>query len=95
MRLALKMKAPAAILWYERMLKYITGESYSLGRLTETGERNINMERLFNMREGLTGKVRTIIGGAPVSADFAEEIGADAYAYDAANAVERVKELIG
>ena len=60
LRLALKMKAPAAILWYERMLKYITGESYSLGRLTETGERNINMERLFNMREGFSRKDDTL-----------------------------------
>jgi 5-methyltetrahydrofolate--homocysteine methyltransferase len=44
---------------------------------------------------GLTGQVRTIIGGAPVTEKFAREIGADAYAFDAANAVERVKALIG
>jgi 5-methyltetrahydrofolate--homocysteine methyltransferase len=42
----------------------------------------------------LTGKVKTIVGGAPVSADFAREVGADAYGFDAANAVERVKSLI-
>jgi len=45
--------------------------------------------------EGLMGKIRTIIGGAPVSAEYAREIGADAYAYDAANAIQRVKEMIG
>jgi 5-methyltetrahydrofolate--homocysteine methyltransferase len=44
--------------------------------------------------EGLAGKIRTVIGGAPVSADYAREIGADAYAYDGANAVERVRALI-
>ena len=44
--------------------------------------------------QGLAGKVRTIVGGAPVSADFARGIGADAYAYDAANAVERIRTLI-
>jgi 5-methyltetrahydrofolate--homocysteine methyltransferase len=44
---------------------------------------------------GLAGKIRTIIGGAPVSKDFADEIGADAYGYDAANAVEQVKSLLG
>ncbi len=44
--------------------------------------------------QGLQGKVRTIVGGAPVSTDFASEIGADAYGFDAANAVERVKNLI-
>ena len=45
--------------------------------------------------EGLGGKVKVIVGGAPVSGDFAVEIGADAHGYDAANAVERVKALIG
>jgi len=44
--------------------------------------------------EGLAGRVRIVVGGAPVSADFAREIGADGYAYDAANAVERVKALM-
>ncbi len=44
---------------------------------------------------GLDRSVRTIVGGAPVTEEFARDIGADAYAYDAANAVDRVKELIG
>ncbi|HOW44897.1 MAG TPA: corrinoid protein [Candidatus Aminicenantes bacterium] len=46
-------------------------------------------------RENLRGRVRTIVGGAPVSAEYAAEIGADAYGYDCAQAVERVKELAG
>jgi 5-methyltetrahydrofolate--homocysteine methyltransferase len=45
--------------------------------------------------EGLGGEVKTIVGGAPLSADFAQEIGADAYAYDGANAVDKVKALVG
>ena len=45
-------------------------------------------------QRGLAPRVRTIIGGAPVSADFARQIGADAYAYDGANAVERVRALL-
>jgi len=44
---------------------------------------------------GLRGRIRTIVGGAPVSAEFAREIGADAYAFDAGSAVERVKALAG
>jgi 5-methyltetrahydrofolate--homocysteine methyltransferase len=44
---------------------------------------------------GLAGKVKVIVGGAPVSTEFAREIGADAYGYDAANAVERVRVLVG
>jgi 5-methyltetrahydrofolate--homocysteine methyltransferase len=43
---------------------------------------------------GLSPKIKTIVGGAPVSADFASQIGADAYGFDAANAVDRVKELM-
>jgi 5-methyltetrahydrofolate--homocysteine methyltransferase len=49
--------------------------------------------RLLRER-GLEGRIRTIVGGAPVSPDFAREIGADAYAFDAASAVDRVKSLI-
>jgi 5-methyltetrahydrofolate--homocysteine methyltransferase len=44
---------------------------------------------------GLSDKIKTIIGGAPVSADYAHQIGADAYAFDATNAVEKVKALVG
>jgi 5-methyltetrahydrofolate--homocysteine methyltransferase len=44
---------------------------------------------------GLAGRVKVIVGGAPVSTEFAREIGADAYGYDAANAVERVRALVG
>jgi 5-methyltetrahydrofolate--homocysteine methyltransferase len=44
---------------------------------------------------GLGEKIKVIIGGAPVSPEFASQIGADAYGYDAANAVLRVKELVG
>jgi 5-methyltetrahydrofolate--homocysteine methyltransferase len=42
----------------------------------------------------LDGKVRTIIGGAPVDEAFARRIGADAYGFDAGNAVDVVKRLI-
>jgi 5-methyltetrahydrofolate--homocysteine methyltransferase len=39
--------------------------------------------------------VKVVIGGAPVTQDYADDIGADAYGYDAANAVGLVKGLIG
>ena len=45
-------------------------------------------------QQGLDGRVKTIVGGAPVSKEFAREIGADAYGFDAANAVERVRGLM-
>jgi 5-methyltetrahydrofolate--homocysteine methyltransferase len=48
---------------------------------------------LLNERN-LNGKIKTIIGGAPVSKEYAEKIGADAFAFDASNSVIVVKELI-
>ena len=39
--------------------------------------------------------VKTMVGGAPVTQSFADEIGADGYAPDAASAVDVVKSLLG
>lgn len=44
---------------------------------------------------GLRFNVKIIIGGAPVSQKFADEIGADGYARDAVLAVDKVKQLLG
>ena len=43
---------------------------------------------------GLKEKVLVIVGGAPLSLEYASKIGADGYARDAARAVEKVRELI-
>lgn len=43
---------------------------------------------------GLKGKIKTIVGGAPVNQNWADKIGADAYAEDAASAAQKIKELI-
>jgi 5-methyltetrahydrofolate--homocysteine methyltransferase len=42
----------------------------------------------------LNGNTKTIIGGCPTSQRYADEIGADGYAEDAAAAVDKVKELL-
>ncbi len=44
--------------------------------------------------QGLSDKVKVIVGGAPLSEEFAQSIGADSYGYDAANAVEKVMALV-
>jgi 5-methyltetrahydrofolate--homocysteine methyltransferase len=44
--------------------------------------------------QGLAGSVRTVIGGAPVTEEYAREIGADGYGFDAAHAVECVRGLV-
>lgn len=43
---------------------------------------------------GLREKVRVLIGGAPVTQSYADEIKADGYAADAASAVEKAKGIL-
>ena len=44
---------------------------------------------------GLRDRVKTIVGGAPVTARWASRIGADAYGEDAQDAVKQVSQLLG
>jgi len=46
------------------------------------------------IRQGLRGKYKTIVGGAPVTQRWADRIGADAYAQDANDGVKKVKKLL-
>lgn len=62
--------------------------------LTTTAPAMIRVIEILRER-GLDGGIKTIVGGAPVSQDLAKEIGADAYGYDAANAVDSVKDMVG
>lgn len=44
---------------------------------------------------GIRNKVKVMVGGAPVTEDFAREIKADSYAPDAGSAVIVAKKLLG
>jgi 5-methyltetrahydrofolate--homocysteine methyltransferase len=44
---------------------------------------------------GLRNAVKVLVGGAPLTAKFATEIGADGYAENAAEVVDRIKALLG
>jgi len=44
---------------------------------------------------GFRDKVKVVIGGAPITQSYADEINADGYAPDAASAVDLVKGLLG
>ncbi|MBE7555883.1 MAG: corrinoid protein [Anaerolineales bacterium] len=44
---------------------------------------------------GLRDKVKILVGGAPVTQEYAEVVGADGYAPDASSTVRLTKELIG
>ena len=53
-------------------------------------------ELVLELKEAaLRDRFKIIIGGAPVDQKWADEIGADAYAEDAAGAAQKIKELIG
>mgnify|MGYP001283576658 FL=1 len=55
------------------------------------------MERTIKALEeaGVRDKVKIMIGGAPVTQDFADQIGADGYAANAASASEIAKQFAG
>src|SRR2546427_354792 len=47
------------------------------------------------IKAGLRERVKVMVGGAPVSQAFADEIGADGYAKDSTLAVVKAKALVG
>ena len=47
------------------------------------------------IKAGLRDKIKIMVGGAPVTQDFADKIGADGYAKDAFEAVNKAFSLIG
>jgi 5-methyltetrahydrofolate--homocysteine methyltransferase len=54
-----------------------------------------NMEAVITaLKEGGLEDVKVIIGGAPVTQEFADKIGASGYAPDAASAVDLTRELV-
>jgi aldehyde:ferredoxin oxidoreductase len=54
LRVVLAGKAPVRVLWYENFLTAVLGRNVTMGDLAEIGERIYNLERLYNLREGLT-----------------------------------------
>jgi 5-methyltetrahydrofolate--homocysteine methyltransferase len=55
------------------------------------------MSRIIKTLEevGLRSSVKVIVGGAPVTQDYANYIGADAYAHDGGKAITVCKQLVG
>jgi trimethylamine corrinoid protein len=46
-------------------------------------------------KQGLKGKYKTIVGGGASTQNWADQIGADAYAEDANDGVRKINELLG
>ncbi len=45
-------------------------------------------------KAGLKGRVKTIVGGAPITQEFADSIGADGFGVDAVEGVKKAKEFL-
>jgi aldehyde:ferredoxin oxidoreductase len=58
-RKAMSMKGKP-MFWFDKWLTYITGETFSGGHLQEIGARIFNLERMYNLREGLTARDDTL-----------------------------------
>ncbi len=52
-------------------------------------------EVVESLKSADLANVKSMIGGAPVTQNYADEIGADGYAPDAASAVDKAKEVLG
>ena len=55
----------------------------------------VNMKGVIEelKKEGIRDKVKVVVGGAPLSKDFADQIGADGYSKDANSCVQLVRSL--
>jgi aldehyde:ferredoxin oxidoreductase len=60
LNLVLKAKAPVAMNAFEKFIGLIFGEKFTMGDWVEAGERAFNMERIYNLREGLTDSDDTL-----------------------------------
>lgn len=56
-----------------------------------------NMTQVIELaqQKGLRPQTKIIVGGAPLTSDYARQIGADAYCFDCISAVDCVKRLVG
>ena len=83
------------------VLRNVGGRIYedeALGLLKDAGcfvsDGNLVKFPAALVEAGVRDQVKVVIGGAPVTQRYADEIGADGYAPDAASAVDLARELV-
>lgn len=69
----------------------VIGMSALLTTTMPAMKRTIDLAKARKIRDDF----KIIVGGAPLSDEYASEIGADAYCFDAVNAVDRVRRFLG
>ncbi len=66
-----------------------------MSALLTTTMRSMELTIKALQEAGLRDRVKVMVGGAPVTQDFADKIGADGYASNAASAVDMAKTFMG
>jgi 5-methyltetrahydrofolate--homocysteine methyltransferase len=79
----------------EKFLKVVEDENPQIVGLSALLTTTMpQMQETVKRLQEYGNRIRIVVGGAPITAKFAQEIGADGYAADAASAVEKISELI-
>ena len=90
-------KAGKACIWPEKFIEAIRKggvDILAMSSLLTTSMHSMGETIKALEKSGLRDKVKIMVGGAPVTEEFASTIGADCYAKDAALAVDKAKELL-
>jgi 5-methyltetrahydrofolate--homocysteine methyltransferase len=53
------------------------------------------MSKTVELSKKAISKVKTMIGGRPITKEFADQIGADAYGRDAFEAIDLARKMVG
>jgi 5-methyltetrahydrofolate--homocysteine methyltransferase len=80
---------------FVKAVKEFEPDVVGMSALLTTTMRSMDQTIKALQEAGVRDRVKIIIGGAPVTGSFAEQIGADGYASNAAAAVEMVKKFVG
>ena len=80
---------------FVQKVQEIEPDIVAMSALLSTTMPSMRMTMEALKQAGIRGKVKVMIGGAPVTDKYAQEIGANCYAPDAGSAVTKAKEILG
>jgi 5-methyltetrahydrofolate--homocysteine methyltransferase len=80
---------------FVQKVQEIRPDIVAMSALLSTTMPSMRMTMEALKQAGVRGKVKVMIGGAPVTDKYAQEIGADCYAPDAGSAVTKAKQILG
>ena len=80
---------------FVRGVKEFEPDMIGMSALLTTTMRSMEQTIIALQEAGVRDKVKIMVGGAPVTQEFADKIGADGYASNAASAVDMAKQFVG